>query len=348
MKKVFDPLISAAGRAPKNSLYTQHIPQERKPEQFKRFKNLETDISRVAPLPGGGFLAILKENDDEIILLCTPSLSPSEVAELTDACIREMDTSEIEFDETMFIIGLHDLPSFFQLKSSYRTQDAARDIVDLADTAEYDGHSIYDLMTYYQPVSALRVHPGNSIHGMDIASLALLIIFYQRNLRSPIVDTKTYEKIIKLRGKVGCKDDNLFQALTASQWRHAFLDLYRCLESLFFFPWMKKLKDDIGANLNIEALHEHVHAALSWNAKEDQSIASLFELVGEKEPLRSTEEIGIFSDLLSQQSSRPSSFADRVYQARNMLVHHEDKTRKKAPPQALKIIENCVALSAIS
>ncbi|WP_156943974.1 hypothetical protein [Roseivivax isoporae] len=347
MAALFDPLIEVAGRSPKNKLYTQKIPKERQSEQFKRFREIEVDSTHAVPLPNGGFLAKLKENDYEFLVFSAPGLNSPEVRNLEDALTGVEEFHQVEFDETMFLFCCFELKGLLNLRLKYRNPELADDILGLADAESYSGHSIYDLRDYFNPVYAFRVDANNKRCGANITEYALTLLVHQPNLRSPIVDRHAGDRISALMGKTACGTDNLFQALTSSQWKYVFLDLYRCLESLYFFPWIRELKGALDSEENVYSLRESSWSALGWSPKEDNSIKKLFELVDDKVFQDDASEVDKFSSL-KPDSSPPSSYAERLYSVRNTMVHHADRQgRSPNPASAADYRQLCLFLCAV-
>ncbi|UES42482.1 hypothetical protein GFK90_01130 [Roseibium aggregatum] len=336
--------MTAAGRRPKHRLFTQPIPKDRQKEQFKRFVNLRVDSSRVVPFPNGGFLAILTEATNEIVLLCAPSLNDVEKTELIDWCSSELEVNEIEFDETMLLVSVKELPNLLRLKSKYREVELAQDIIGLADLDDYKGHIIYDIQSYFNDVIAFTLSPDNKFHGQGVSTVSLRLFSAQPNLISPIIESDIGDKIVSLQGKCGCDDSNLFQSLTASQWRYVYLDLYRCMESLFHFPWMQKLKSEMNLTVGFAELRDTCRSSLEWNSKEDKSIRKLFEFVDGPDLDSAKSKVSLFSNI-NAATATPGAYAKKVYEARNMLVHYEDRSRSDIlPPSANEYKELCIFL----
>lgn len=344
---LFSPLVEAAARTPKGRVYTQKIPKERQAEQFRRFREIEVDSGQAVAFPSGGFLARLRENDYEFVIFSAPGLNGLEIVELADALTGSEGLEEVEFDETMLLYCAHELKGLLNLKLDYRNPVVAGDILDLADTEDYAGHSIYDIRRYFNDVYAFRVEADNRHHGANVTELALTFLLHQPNLRSPIIDREAGDKICALKGMRGCDDDRLFQALTSSQWAYTFLDLYRCMESLYFFPWLRNLKGSLGSTSTLFTLRQSCWSVLGWNPKEDASIKKLFDLVDDNVFQDEAPNVSLFSDLRLV-NSPPSSYAKKVYSARNAMVHHADRrTQTRDSVSAAEYRQLCIFLCAV-
>ena len=169
----------------------------------------------------------------------------------------------------------------------------------------------------------------------------------------------------------------LYDSLTSFYSRHAFLDIYRCLEKLYYFPWMyslrqKFLKNYSNFTLELDKLKNICEENLLWKSREDQSIVALFKLVLLNEDGSLDEDNfdkiyneSIFdlettsNNLVDEQeasnkekkdltpNTQVQSLANKVYMYRNSLVHHEDKKHKdkvkKLSDKEWQVLANSVA-----
>lgn len=301
--------------------------------QFRRFKTLKVVASDFLPLPGGGFLGRLRDADATFLLANTPTLNTQENAAFETFLASEMLMVPGEFDESTFLVTVHELKEYISVKAHFRSREQSLQFIDVVDD-DYVGHDINDLRGNYSDVSLFIIDPSSVYLDVDISSIAASALASTSALRSPIFDRETGDAVAELIGRAGCSTDNIFQALTASQWRHAFLDVYRCLESLFFFPWMRDLSNRIGSTTSYRELRDECRSQLGWNARELQSLSKLFECTNDIELRKIERSIECFKDLLSNADAGRASYAERVYFARNSLVHHEDREHHDKQPPA--------------
>ena len=76
----------------------------------------------------------------------------------------------------------------------------------------------------------------------------------------------------------------LYDSLTSFYSRHAFLDIYRCLEKLFYFSGVYLLRQEFlksysDFNLELDKLKDICESSLLWKRTEKESIVKLFKLV---------------------------------------------------------------------
>lgn len=329
VQAVFSPLAAACAFQQTHRLKTADLKDERRQEQFDRFKKLKIDLSRASPTASGGFVAIAKEGDLELLLVCAPSLNDEEVYSFEDFLLAEYDWTSVEFDEATFLVVAKELPGFLKLKSDYRNQASALDLLDIIDD-DYQGHDLSSLKDVYQSVRVFEIGAGNSFHGKDVSEIILKIAAASPQLRSPILTHEVANAIISLDGKVGCSSFKLEQAINAAQWRHAFLDIYRCLESLFFFPWVYRLRRIANPGTSVLEIRDRCKEDLRWTAKEKDSISELFLLVTSPamKAIEMREEF--FKKVANDPNANRDAFGRLVYFARNSLVHHEDREKPDA------------------
>ncbi len=329
VEAIFKPLVGACDFKKRCELKTADLPNERKKEQYARFKNLKIELSRASPIASGGFVAIAKEDDLELLLVCAPSLNDQEVYSFEDFLLEEYEWTSVEFDEATFLVVAKELPGFLKLKSDYRNEASALDLLDIIDK-DYQGHDLLSIKDAYHSVRVFAIEAGNAFHGKGVSEIILRLAAASSQLRSPILTDAVADAIISLDGKVGCSSFNLEQAINAAQWRHAFLDIYRCLESLFFFPWVYKLRVISNPETSILEIRNRCKEDLRWTAKEKESISELFCLVTNSamEAIETREDF--FKEVANDPNANRGAFGRLVYSARNSLVHHEDREKLDA------------------
>lgn len=324
VKAAFAPLVDACNFQQSDKLMTADLPEERKQEQFDRFNKLTIDQARASPTASGGFVAIAEEGNKELLLVCAPSLNEQEVRAFENFALAKYSWPSIEVDEATFLVVVKELRGFLKLRSDFRNEASAQNFLDIIDD-EYAGHDILAIMDAYQPVMVFEIDADNEFYREDVSTISLKIAAASPHLRSPILSNEIAEAIILLDGKVGCSSFNLEQAINAAQWRHAFLDIYRCLESLFFFPWVNELKSIANPELSILDLRDRCKNDLKWTAKEKESISQLFLMVNSPEMNSIERRETFFREVANDPNAKRDAFGRRVYFARNSLVHHEDR-----------------------
>lgn len=324
IRSVFEPLAAAASRPDLlKKLKTADLAEERRETQYAQFASVKLDGSNIVYLPGGGFLAIYSHSGGRYVALSSSSLNSDEEDALS-VWAAAAGLEESNLDESTFLFLSHDLKGYFRLNDNYRVANNALNAIDIV-TTDYAGHAFEDLYSYYRPVYLFRIPESSFYFASDVFEIGTSLCCDNEPLRSHIIDSDISAVLSDLSNFKSLPQENLFQALTASQWRHVFLELYRCIEALFFLPWIVELKKSIPIQMRAFDLKSSCRASLRWREKEEDSIVSLFEMLAADKYLDAIEDkITVFIELKSLPSFSRGSLGRRIYKVRNGLVHHED------------------------
>lgn len=144
-------------------------------------------------------------------------------------------------------------------------------------------------------------------------------------LRSPFIRRPITEAAARLSAIADSPVENIYLSLSASHWKHSFLEIYRLIEGLYYFAWMHKFRTSLGSSLNEFALYKQCESDTAWSYTESASISALFELI----PLSTFSDCSIQSisclkgrfDGKTKETEVCRSFATALYSVRNSLVH---------------------------
>lgn len=144
-------------------------------------------------------------------------------------------------------------------------------------------------------------------------------------LRSPFIRRPITQAAARLSVLPDSPVENIYLSLSASHWKHSFLEIYRLIEGLYYFAWMHKLRTSLGSSLNEFALYKQCESDTAWSYTESASISALFELI----PLGTFSDCSIQSipclkgrfDGKTKEAEVCRSFATALYSVRNSLVH---------------------------
>lgn len=144
------------------------------------------------------------------------------------------------------------------------------------------------------------------------------------SLRSPFIGRSIVEVADKLASYNNSPSENIYLSLSASHWKHSFLEIYRVIEGLYYFGWMHKLKGALGSPLNEYSLFEKCAKESSWSYSEPTSIMALFELI----PVETFDKCDISTIKClkgrfdkAEGADLCRSLASAVYSIRNSHVH---------------------------
>ena len=324
VRSVFEPLANAAGRPDLlENLVTESIAEDRKEEQYARFKSFRVDQSDVVYLPNGGFAALYTHSGARYFGVSSAGLIAKDEADIL-SWAADQGLEHQALDESTFLCLAHYLKGYYRLVDRFRAPEEALNIIDVVSD-DYIGHAFSDLFSYYRPVLIFRFPEESLYFQAGIFDVAVEICCYFEPLRSAIVDKELASSLLNLVGILSVPNENLFQAVTASHFRHTFLELYRCMESIFYLPWMIELKSAGRIHTRACDLKKTCRDTLEWREKERPSIEKLFALVqggAGLDPLENA--IELFKDLKNGSDFHRSHIGNRLYTIRNGMVHHED------------------------
>ena len=172
LRAVFKPLVDACDFQPEHCLKTLGIEEERRQEQFNRFKSIKVDDARASPIATGGFVAIAIEGDTELLLVCAPTLNDQEVSSFEEFLLKEYDWTSAEFDEATLLVVAKELPGLLKLSSDYRNSASALNFLDIIDD-DYAGHDLKAVMDVFHSVLVFEISADNAYHGKDISEIVL-------------------------------------------------------------------------------------------------------------------------------------------------------------------------------
>lgn len=324
VRSVFEPLAGAAGRLDLlEKLRTEPVPADRKDVQFERFKTFKIDQSDVVYLPNGGFAALYQHSGGRYLAVSSSGIIAQDEQNIIKWAIAR-DLDQDIFDECTFLCFAHELKGYYRLADRFRAPEEALNVVDVIND-EYEYHNFSDLFSFYRPVLVIRIPEDNYYYNLDIFRITAELCCEIEPLRSAIIDGELASVLLKLAGSPAVPNENIFQAVTASHFRHAFLELYRCLESIFYLPWMVELKRVGDITTRACELKKTCRTALNWREKELPSMERIFELIPGSASLDALEnESQLFKDIKGGKEFSRNQLGRRIYSIRNGMVHHED------------------------
>lgn len=353
---LFDQLLKFTGKEQEltGKLKSEHIQSEEILNNFSN--NIILDKNLIAPLATGGVVIDMKCNDTHSLVLIG---SRVELSDLNRLLSSDNFSYNETFNPALFLILTKDFKPYIKVGSIYQIEkrDDIENFLDIIDE-EYRGHSIEDISKYYEPIYIIDIKPNSVLKDQDFISLIISL-----SIEIPsLLHCKNREFIESVRkiSETGNKytDDKyiidaemLYQSLTSFYSRHAFLDIYRCLEKLFYFPETYRLHQELknkNSSFIIELydLKNICEENISWRRIEKDSITKLFELVfcqniGIFDKIYNEIIFGEFTDesnkdpsdedsILKIKKTKAKFIAEKIYMYRNALVHHEDKEFKNS------------------
>lgn len=340
-------------------------------------KKILVNTEDLIPLATGGFAVKMSCESTSSLVLIGSKIKSEEFKDLSDDAFKY---SEV-FDEALFLILAKEFEQYLNIKSQV-SAEYIEDVLDIISVPNYKGHTVEEFSNFYDPVYVVNIASDSILADNDTMGLVIELSRFVPSLLH-CQDMKFINLINGLSKSKYIDKSMLYESLTSFYSKHAFLDIYRCLEKLFYFSWMyllsqnlsqNFLKDYSNLNLNLDELKNICEKNLSWQSKEDQSIIKLFQLVLVNEDgsidensFKKIYNESIFSNLDNlvdqeeinsdqeeninkkrKKSDRKASLLARnIYMYRNSLVHHEDKEHKekvkKLSDKEWQVLANSVA-----
>lgn len=323
VESAFAPFVAAAG-GPNYAaqLKTADLPAERKEEQFAKFKSLKAFGGDPLYLPGNGFLARFVHSAGAFICVSDHHLDDDGREALSAWAIAE-GLLESSLDEATFLVLCDELGGFYRPVGLNLKKQRAENLLEVVDGA-YEGHDINDMMDWYQSVAIFEIPADHYALAASPYRIAAALVSKNSFYRPDIIDDEIANAIYQLNELDNLNPENLYFALTSSHWKHTFLDLYKCLEAIFYLPWTSVLRDSLKSELTALALAKECRRSLIWREREKTSISRLFEILPDEIcKAEAIKNIAPTQDLFGNDASK-GKFGERIYKIRNQLVHQED------------------------
>lgn len=247
---------------------------------------------------------IVNQKKDSYYLVVSSVLDSA--LEINDESLEFLDVSTPIFIAAVNFCDLNVLPSY---SSAYIKDLMYAEEYDERVKSQFGGYELENISNIFDHIDVFKC-PSREYNNIDFLTLVSKIVLDNRQLCKLDFTTATFPAFEDaLLGNV--KNENLLCALNSYCWRYCFLDVYRCVEPLFPYPSVLKLKDLLGMP-DLEKLKNSVSAALSWKAKEENAMQLLFDNTD-------TTKISFIDKISSKEGT-----GKKIYELRNRIVHHQN------------------------
>lgn len=244
---------------------------------------------------------------------------PQEQVDLVAKHLYDLGATPFDLGDGLFLAFAYHLVGFLENPGSDVNADAFADSIGLEPVFNADISAIRDTFERILVVSA----PTQIADTFWWVLLDIAIHF--KKMRSPFITPSILSsaKRLHISGKV--RRENIYLSLTASHWKHSFLEIYRVIEGLYYFGWMHRLKVSIGSASTEHDLSIQCKSDLMWSFKEIDSIQLLFSLV----PVTAMETCQVMEINCIRERFKASmdwslimkGLANAIYSIRNTGVH---------------------------
>jgi hypothetical protein len=319
---LFAPFVEAAGDPPWASrLTTAVLPEDRLVNQYRRLARLEELGGAPLPLISDRFIYRFRHHEGAFLCVSVEGLT-SESMELLRNWAAEQELTEVDLEEAAFLFLAHAAATQFRPKSANLTREGALQLIAVVDQ-DYSGHSIYDVMGWYQDVAVFEMPEDNINRNLAGHAVAGSLAASVADFRSRLISPNLADSIGKILALTNVNPENIYFALTTSHWKYVVVELYKCLEAAFYLPWIKTLRDAIGHDMSALEMAQKCKQSLQWREKEKDSLIALFSMLPEV--------VVVSQDVLATEAfvelgavATSTAMATRIYRVRNQIVHQYD------------------------
>lgn len=329
---IFKDLGLAQG---KNEIFIKPPEDSSEFDLFKRFKiqELENVIHNIKTAKfSNNIVAITNLNDM--------------IDDNTIATLESFGIEKIEPNGAYFISIVKDLGLGISKRSSMQEIEE-KILFQQEDISSYNGHNWKDLEEYIEPYMIFEIVADSLLFEEELSTISYFIYSHINTaIHLNITDLmSSYRALLLIKSPI--PKENIFLSFTSSHWKHAYLELYRCIEKLYHIPRALELKRTIGYNGSAEKLARTCRDQLRWKRKEEDSLILLIQAINEKyliscnifnspalnlkEDEHTTEIIDPITSVAIKTMIDPEkskkSIGEKIYTIRNELVHQiEDST----------------------
>lgn len=271
--------------------------------------------------PGGGICFKFMRDGSEFLALSLRNFYDFEIRSVLSA-LTEIGVNEVEFEYAHFLSFVFTHGKYLDV--SRESLSYPEELENRLDVKDIFSCALEDIASVYEDVRVFELSQASV--SSPFAVLCHLAARF-RTARSPFVPVEIIDVSRRLLQLQNAPYENIYLSLSASHWKHAFIEIYRVLEGLYYFGWMHGIKQVIGVNYAEHDLYLTLRDQLSWRYKERTSIVKLFEVVP-RAVLSVHDPVGIksLSGRFENQTDIAvmSRFAHLIYSIRNSNVHQGD------------------------
>jgi hypothetical protein len=263
-------------------------------------------------------------NNSEHLLITQIDPNESETKSVSSN-LESMGVIEQDINAALFILLVKD--ANLQRMSPLSLPELEDNIFYGQYGVDYRGHDFTDLMNYIEKFTVFRIDSNSAFSGRDGPEIGYYICSqFDKFVTLPIQPLVTdYQEILQEQSAV--LKENVFLSLTATHYKHSFIELYRCIEVLYVLPRSINLKAKLAYSNPAYELARHCIDELGWRKREEDSLCRILKDINESVIAGSGIQKATFADpewLFNGTDSEKKShekLAVKIYRIRNQLVH---------------------------
>lgn len=267
---------------------------------------------------GGGICFKFMQDENEFLALSLRNFYDFEISDVLSA-LTEIGVHEVKFEYEHFLSFVFKHGQYLDV--SREGLSHPKGLENSLDVKDIFSCSLEDIASVYEDVRVFELSQA-SVSSLFAVLSHLAARF--RSARSPFVPVEIIDVARRLLLLQNAPYENIYLSLSASHWKHAFIEIYRVLEGLYYFGWMHGIKQNFGGTFAEYDLFLSLQNQLSWKYKEEASIVKLFGIVP-RDILSPHDPVSIksLSDRFENKTDIAvmNKFAHLIYSIRNSNVH---------------------------
>lgn len=299
---------------------------------FSRLLDFVSDYER--PIPSGKRWVDLTSQDKkdciniviEEIFPIAPGVITSffSIGENKYFVMTGYDEVDMSFDDELYLREVDITAGIFlklvcELRIPIKRQSSKSEIYNgilfQQEEESYTGHDYKDLAPFFQNIKLYEFNPNSIFLGYNLGNM----VGYLFSNNVDLLPLHLPENVLNHYSRLFVKDidsinyNMLTKSLISVQWKDVFIEIYRCIESIFHSYSLKDLYNSFRSSLPIEDFSILMEEKLKVRPKEEDSLITIFE--------------GIDQNTTSLiESVKPSNLrevkeARWFYKIRNNIVH---------------------------
>lgn len=154
-------------------------------------------------------------------------------------------------------------------------------LIPIEDEANPIAYKFDDIVPYFPEICVFRINDEVKQYDILLDKYATLMICNNTSLLKLNIPTNIlvlYKDIID-SSYTHINYDNIWRSINAIEWRYCFIELYRCIEVLFYISQTYQLSADLSSRLSLNNLFRYTYKNLPDTYHENTALDSLFRLL---------------------------------------------------------------------
>lgn len=237
--------------------------------------------------------------------------------------LLELGVNKIELNIAIFLCLFKDI----DIKVTMSAGEIEQNILSQQESPDYNGLELEDLLPAVESISLFEIEPDSAFFDKEYPVLGYyLYSMFENLIHLPVHDHLSFVKNVLLTNSKVPKE-NIFFFMASNHWKHAFLELYRCIEGIYSIPRALELKKALGLTESASKIAKHCNSELGWRRREEDSLIRLMKNFSTVELTNSGIDRVTFLQgfpnfsVEEKHASTCELVASKLYRLRNQLVH---------------------------